>query len=96
MPVGPLAIIRLLMAIDDFERVKGRSPYTREVLDLIHEWGYGEWIIQAAYDLGLIERYDDYCSRDVKRVCRFNKLSDRGRRFLESVSLIMSLSGVNE
>lgn len=90
----PLALARLLLAIEEFRRVRGRDPYTRELLGFLGEWGFGEGLIDLAESLGLIYRYDDYCSPETRRVCRFNGITKRGLEFLRLVKRVSRLVGI--
>jgi len=85
------ALVRLLTAVEDFSLAHGRDPYTRELLGVLRSWGYGESILLLAWDLGLVERYDDYCNERSRRVCRFNRLSERGREFLRHYGELLKL-----
>jgi len=91
IPGNLRALARLLSAIEDFSQSHGRDPYTRELLGILRSWGYGEGILLLAWDLGLVERYDDYCNEQSKRVCRFNRLSKRGREFLRHYNELLKL-----
>jgi hypothetical protein len=87
------ALVRLLTAVEDFSLAHGRDPYTRELLGVLRSWGYGESILLLAWDLGLVERYDDYCDERSRRVCRFNRLSKRGRELLRHYNELLKLLG---
>ncbi|MCG2863988.1 MAG: hypothetical protein L7G99_06165 [Vulcanisaeta sp.] len=91
IPGNLRALARLLSVIEDFSQSHGRDPYTRELLGILRSWGYGESILLLAWDLGLVERYDDYCDEQSKRVCRFNRLSKRGREFLRHYNELLKL-----
>jgi len=90
-PGGLWALVRLLTAVEDFSLAHGRDPYTRELLGVLRSWGYGESILLLAWDLGLVERYNDYCNEQSKRICRFNRLSKRGREFLRHYNELLKL-----
>ena len=93
VPGGLWALVRLLVVIEGFSLAYGRDPYTRELLSVLRSWGYGESILLLAWDLGLVERYDDYCNEHSRRVCRFNRLSKRGREFLRHYNELLKLLG---
>ena len=44
------AVVRLLVTIRD------REYHTRELLNMLGEWGYGHKLLLKAYKLGLIDR----------------------------------------
>jgi len=48
--INESAVIRLLRTIGD------GKYYTRELLNMLGEWGYGHRLLMRAYNLGLIER----------------------------------------
>jgi hypothetical protein len=81
-----LRVVRLLETVWQFYRERGRWPYTREVLSLLRSWGCGQETLRVAELLGLIERYDGYCSARARRrrLCRFNALTDGGLRVLRA------------
>jgi hypothetical protein len=91
LPTSLHALVRLLTVIEEFTRLHGRGPYTRELLSQLRSWGYGEGLLSLAWGLGLVERYDDYCNGRGGRVCRFNRLSERGREFLRSYGELLRL-----
>jgi len=41
-PTSLHALVRLLTVIEEFTRLHGRGPYTRELLSQLRSWGYGE------------------------------------------------------
>ncbi|WP_054848932.1 hypothetical protein [Vulcanisaeta sp. JCM 14467] len=86
-------LARLLETIEEFSFRKGRDPYTRELLGYLRTWGYGEDLLLLALRLGLVERYDDYCDPRSMRVCRFNRVSGRGREFLRHYRELLRLVG---
>jgi hypothetical protein len=79
-----LRVVRLLETVWQFYRERGRWPYTREVLSMLRSWGCGQETLRVAELLGLIERYDGYCSARARRLCRFNALTDGGLRVLRA------------
>ncbi|GGI71444.1 hypothetical protein GCM10007112_05340 [Vulcanisaeta souniana JCM 11219] len=94
--VPMFGLARLLEVIEEFESRKGRDPYTRELLGYLRMWGYGEDLLLLAWNLGLVERYDDYCDPRTQRVCRFNRVSGRGREFLKHYRALMRLLGQSD
>ncbi len=70
------ALVRLLMIIEN------EKCHTRELLNILGEWGYGHKLLLKAYELGLIER------ERVKPEGRgnwrvYNMLSKRGKEVLK-------------
>ncbi len=70
------AVVRLVKTIGD-----GRY-HTRELLNILGEWGYGHKLLLKAYELGLVER------ERVKPEGRgnwrvYNMLSKRGKEVLK-------------
>ncbi len=90
-----MGLARLLETIEEFSSRRGRDPYTRELLGFLRMWGYGEDLLLLAWDLGFVDRYDDYCGPGSRRLCRFNKLSDLGREFLRRYGELMELLNRN-
>ena len=88
-----IGLARLLEVVELVELSRGYGPYTRELLGYLRMWGYGESILMLAWDLGLVERYDGKCPDGV-RVCRFNRLSAKGRRFLRHYRELLRLMGL--
>ena len=87
---------RLIETIEEFSSRRGRDPYTRELLGYLRTWGYGEDLLMLAWRLGLVERYDDYCDPRSMRVCRFNRVSRKGREFLRHYRGLLRLIGVGD
>ncbi len=77
-------LVRLLKEIENFEKVKSRPPYTREILSIIKTWTHGHYILTLAESLGFIERYEGYLIRKKAKIkVTFNKITELGRQFIE-------------
>ena len=55
-----------------------KFPYTREILHTFKSWEYYHKIIKICEELGLIERFEDYCWEGVKYRCKFARLTSLG------------------
>jgi DNA-binding MarR family transcriptional regulator len=79
--VGEAALLRLLRTIAEVKAAEGRWPYTRELLEHLRTWGYGQDVLEEAVRRGLVERYEGKCSS--RRPCVFNRLTEKGEAVLK-------------
>jgi DNA-binding MarR family transcriptional regulator len=79
--IGEAALLRLLRTIAEVKAAKGRWPYTRELLEHLKTWGYGQEVLEEAVRRGLVERYEGRCGS--RRPCVFNKLTEKGEAVLK-------------
>jgi len=56
--VGEAALLRLLRTVAEVKAAKGRWPYTRELLEHLRTWGYGQEVLEEAVRRGLVERFE--------------------------------------
>ena len=82
--VGEAALLRLLRTIAEVKAAKGRWPYTRELLEHLKTWGYGQEVLEEAVRRGLVERFEGRCASP--RPCVFNRLTEKGEALLKLMS----------
>jgi len=79
--VGETALLRLLRTVAAVKAAKGRWPYTRELLEHLGTWGYGQEVLEEAVRRGLVERYEGRCAS--RRPCVYNKLTEKGEALIK-------------
>ena len=80
------AVVRFLKTIGD-----GRY-HTRELLNMLGEWGYGHKLLLKAYKLGLIDR--EKVKPEGKGNWRvYNKLAKRGKEVVRMAEEIADIQG---
>jgi hypothetical protein len=60
--------IKILRVAAEYKKVKGKGPYTRELLRLAAngDRGYSMQLIEELHELGLLHRYEDYLDDKVR------------------------------
>jgi len=79
--IKDIAVLRLLKKIAEIKAAKGRWPYTRELLEHLGEWGYGQDALDEAVRRGLVARFEGKCAS--RRPCVFNRLTEKGEEVLK-------------
>lgn len=69
-----------MRTITEVKAAEGRWPYTKELLERLRAWGYGQEVLEEAIRRGLMERFEGRCAS--RRICVYNKLTEKGEAVL--------------
>ena len=75
--------VRLLRVIVEYRRASGRDPHTRELLGRVRDRGYSMQLLRVMESMGLVRRYEDYLSPDLRLPVVRNGVTELGLRALK-------------
>lgn len=84
------ALVRLLAILNT---MRNEPPYTRQLLRILREWGYGHEVLEKAEKLGLVKRYRAPCRhhRGGGPPCTYNELTERGLKLLGTLAEVLNI-----